>query len=185
MKIKVTIKGKTPLLMCAFSESQLESGNRVKDKNATPREMAEIFTYRDKKADLCIPGICIFSSIIEAGKFSKIGKSKVTTQKSSLIPTGVSLEEETCSLGTKEFEVDSRSVVVPATGGRIMRHRPRLDTWETMFTLDIDEKEFSEKDVRKFVDDAGSKCGLLSYRPSRKGWFGKFDVIHWDIVKKS
>jgi len=184
MRIKVTIKGKTPLLMCAFLESKLESGNRIRDKNATPREMAETFTYRDKKGDLCIPGVCIFACIIEGGKFSKIGKSKITTQKSSLIPSGVSLEEENCSLGTKKFEVDSRSAVVPATGGRIMVHRPRLDEWQVTFTLNIDEKEFSEKDVRKFINDAGNKCGLLSYRPSHKGWFGKFDVTHWDIIKK-
>jgi hypothetical protein len=183
MKIKVTIQGKTPLLMNRFSEEQLESSQN-KDKNATPREMAEIFAYRDKNGELCIPGICIFASIIDAGKFSKKGKNKITTMKSSLIPAGVSLEEEECLLGTKEFEVDSRSVVVPATGGRIMRHRPRLDEWKVKFTLEIDKNEFSEKEVRKFVDDAGNKCGLLAYRPNRKGWFGKFDVIHWDIIEK-
>jgi hypothetical protein len=104
--------------------------------------------------------------------------------KSSLIPAGISLLEEACLLGTKDFEVDSRSVVVPATGGRIMRHRPRLDEWQTVFTLEVDQNEFSEKETRKFVQDAGNKCGLLAYRPNRKGWFGKFDIIHWDVLEK-
>ena len=183
MKVKVTIKGKTPLLMNAFTDEQL-NGEASRDKNATPREMSEIFTYRTKDGELMIPGICIFAAIIDAGKFTKKGKNKVTTMKSSLIPAGISLEEEECLLGTKDYEVDSRSVVVPATGGRIMRHRPRLDTWQTTFTLEIDKNEFSEKETRKFVQDAGNKCGLLAYRPNRKGWFGKFDIIHWDVIDK-
>jgi hypothetical protein len=184
MKVRVKIKGETPLLMCAFKEEML-NGNASKDKNATPREQAEIFSYRTKNDELMIPGINIFAAIIEAGKHGfKKGKKSVTTLKSSLIPCGVALMEEECLLGTKKYEVDSRSVVIPATGGRVMRHRPRLDVWETVFTLEIDESEFSEKEVRSYVDTAGTKCGLLSYRPSCKGWFGKFKVVEWKVLKK-
>ncbi len=180
MLIKVKIKGKTPLLMCKFAESAL---NGERDKNALPREEAELLAYRGKKNNLIIPSHCIFSSIVEAGKHHKLGKNKVTTLKSSLVPAGMSILETECDLGTKEFEVDSRSVVVPATKGRIMRHRPRLDSWKTEFTLDINTSMFSEKFVRKLVDDAGEKCGILAYRPTCKGWFGRFSVIEWKVLK--
>jgi hypothetical protein len=183
MKVKVKIKGKTPLLMNKFVDSALEANKKI-DKNALPRDMAEEIAYRNKDGELIIPGVCVFAAIIDAGRFHKKGKNKVTTIKSSLIPAGISLEEEDCLLGTKKFEVDSRSVVIPATGGRVMKHRPRLDEWETSFTLDIDKNEFSETEARAFVQDAGSKCGLLEYRPNKKGWFGKFDIVLWKVIEK-
>ncbi len=150
-------------------------------KKGTPREQAEKKTYVDEKGTLYIPGPNIFSCLIQAGKFHKNGKSKVTTTKSSLIPAGLSVREIVCSLGTKEWEVDSRSVVIPATGGRIMAHRPRLDEWSISFTLDVDDAMFSPDFIRKLVDDAGSKVGLGDFRPDRKGPFGKFVVTAWKV----
>ncbi len=176
--IKITIQGVTPLLMCKFNAEQLTTSK--KDKNMLPRELAEEFAYRLKDGELYIPGECVFAALIDAGRFHKIGKNKVTTIKSSLIPAYLGILTQYCKLGTKDFEVDGRSVVIPATGGRIMRYRPRLDSWQTTFEIDIDTIEFSEKFVRQLVDDAGIKCGLLSYRPNRKGMFGKFKVIKWD-----
>ena len=38
-----------------------------------------------------------------------------------------------CKTGTgagADAEVDSRPVVIPSTKGRIMRHRPKLETWQ-------------------------------------------------------
>jgi hypothetical protein len=82
-----------------------------------------------------------------------------------------------------EWEVDSRSVVIPSTGGRIMAHRPRVDTWNVSFTLDVDGTMFSPGLVRAVVDDAGKKIGLGDFRPARKGPFGRFVVSHWDVAK--
>ena len=103
--------------------------------------------------------------------------------KSSLIPAGVAINEIICPLNTKKYEVDSRSVVIPSTGGRIMCHRPRLDEWALDFTLDIDTEMFSPALVRQIVDDAGKKVGLGDYRPDRKGPFGKFVVVNWKESK--
>jgi len=33
--------------------------------------------------------------------------------------------------------------------------------------------------LRHIVDDAGSRVGLLDFRPERKGPFGRFIVIEW------
>jgi hypothetical protein len=78
-----------------------------------------------------------------------------------------------------EWEVDSRAVVVPSTGGRIVCHRPRLDKWILNFTLKLDTKMFSPKFIRTIVDDAGTKVGLGDFRPSRKGIYGRFVVTNW------
>jgi len=183
MEISVKIKGVTPLLMNRFVEEDAIT-NAPRDKNATPREQAEKLAYKDKEGGLYVPGPNIFACLIVAGKYHKLGKNKVTTMKSSLVPAALSLMEIECSLNTKEFEVDSRSVVIPATGGRIMKHRPRLDEWELEFTLELDTAMFSEKFTRQIVDDAGSKAGLGDFRPDRKGPFGKFKVVEWFIKNK-
>lgn len=185
MIIKVKIKGITPLLMNRFHEElqvKASSGTSAalgSGSKGTPREQAAKKVYCDEDGNLMIPGPNIFSAIIAAGSFHKAGKSKITTVKSSLIPAGVALQEINCMLGRKSFEVDSRSVVIPATGGRIMCHRPRLDEWQLSFTLDVDTEMFSPALVRQIVDDAGKKVGLGDYRPARKGPFGKFTVIEW------
>lgn len=188
MKIKVEISGVSPLLMNRFTEEneiKVSSGiSRVShgDKG-TPREQATKKAYIDSEGNLYLPGQIIYAAIIEAGKFHKSGKSKITTTKSSLVPAGIFIEDMICPFHTKDFEVDSRSVVIPATGGRVMAHRPRLDDWKLNFTLEVDDKMFDEKTVRLLVDDAGSKCGLGDFRPNRKGTFGRFKVTGWTVEK--
>lgn len=187
-RIHITIEGQTPLLMNRFTEEnelKVSSGTSAVSVGGrgTPREQAAKKIYADGNGDLYIPGPNIFACIIQAGSFHKVGKSKVTTQKSSLIPAGIALEEIACSLNTKEFEVDSRSVVIPSTGGRIMCHRPRLDTWTTGFTLEVDEVMFATDFVRQLVEDAGKKVGLGDFRPARKGPFGKFSITGWKVGK--
>lgn len=187
--IHVTIEGTTPLLMNRFSEEnevKVSSGvSKVAvGTRGTPREQAEKKAYKDSDGMLYIPGPNIFACIIQAGKYHKNGKSKVTTLKSSLIPAGMALSKIVCPLGTKDFEVDSRSVVIPATGGRIMAHRPRLDEWSLSFTLEVDEDMFSAEFARLVIDDAGRKIGLGDFRPDRKGPFGKFVVTGWKVIKE-
>lgn len=184
MKIKVVIRGIVPILFNRFGEEnevKLSSGSRPAQSGdrGTPREQAEKKLYSDTEGNLYLPSSMLFAAIVDAGKFHKIGRNKVTTQKSSLVPAGLSIDEMITTFDNKEWEVDSRSVVIPATGGRIMCHRPRLDKWNLSFTLDIDTTMFDPRFVRILIDDAGKKCGLGDYRPNRKGPFGKFVVVSW------
>jgi hypothetical protein len=188
VKIHVEIEGLTPLLMNRFtedSEVKLTSGTSAnyRGNRGSPREQAEPKAYMDDKGYLFVPGSVVFATLIAAGVFHKLGKSKVTTMKTSLIPAGLIVEELVCPLGTKDWEVDSRSVVIPSTGGRIMCHRPRIDKWSIKFTLDVDDTMFNPGLVRAIVDDAGKKVGFCDYRPARKGPFGRFIVKKWQIEK--
>lgn len=186
--INVQISGITPLLMNRFTEENEVKVSSGVSKVAvggkgTPREQARKKAYIDDDDNLYIPGPNIFACLIQAGKYHKNGKSKVTTTKSSLVPAGMAVSDIVCKLNTKDFEVDSRSVVIPSTGGRIMAHRPRLDEWSLSFTLEVDEEMFSVEFVRLLVDDAGRKVGLGDFRPDRKGPFGKFVVSGWQVEK--
>lgn len=189
MKIYCTIKGTSPLLMNRFTEEAEISVSSTTKKATkatkdTPREQAKKKAYIDEQGVLYVPGMNVFACIIQGGQFIKIGRAKATNAKSSIIPAAMILEEERCTLGTKDFEVDTRSVVIPATGGRIMAHRPRLDEWECSFTIDLfDPDILSASDVRQIIDDAGKKVGLGDFRPSRKGPFGRFVVTEWKEEK--
>lgn len=194
MKIDVTISGITPLLMNRFTEANevaVSGGTSVsiRGDKGTPREQAEPKRYADREGRLYIPGPNLFAAIIAAGVFHKAGKRQITTQKTSLIPAGIMVDDIVCLLTDSDgvplsaWEVDSRSVVIPSTGGRIMAHRPRVDTWQTTFTLDVDSSMFSPNLVRTLVDDTGKKIGLGDYRPARKGPFGRFVVARWEVVE--
>lgn len=181
MKINIEITGITPLLMNRFN---IEEQNVKKEKNLSPRDSAKRVCYEDEQGKLFYPTTNIYACIIEAGKFHKDGKVKVTTARSSLIPAGVMIEGQYIYFSKPDtWEVDSRSVVVPSTGGRIVCHRPRLDEWQLSFILTLDVKMFSPNTIRMIVDDAGTKVGLGDFRPSRKGIFGRFVVTKWEQDK--
>ena len=193
--IKVEIEGVTPLICNKFTDAEtLSSESGVKaafsttaDKG-TPRERAEKKLYVDQQGIIHVPGVNVFRSIIDAGIYHKAGRTKITTQKSSLVPAAMSFVEMTCPIinpagGMIAWEVDSRSVVIPSTGGRIMAHRPRFDRWRLVFTVEYDPTMFAPTLVRTLVDDAGRRVGLGDFRPARKGPFGKFVVTKWEELK--
>lgn len=189
MFIKVKIQGRTPLLVHAFNDAAAEAatnGTRLTTQKdyGTPREQCEAVLYRSANTrEPIIPQPNLLRCVIDAGKFHKAGRSKVTTQKSSLIPAAVSLDEvEYPILHKDDWKVDTRAVRIPATGGRILRHRPCFDDWALEFEIELDEEMMTEKTLRSIVDDAGRKIGLGDFRPDTKGPFGKFDVVLWEKV---
>lgn len=194
MRVSVTIEGISPLLMNRFTEAAevaVSGGTAVtmRGDKGSPREQAAPRRYADQAGNLYLPGANIYACIIAAGTFHKAGKSKLTTLKTSLIPAGLMLDELVCPLHAPDgtpltgWEVDSRSVVIPSTGGRIMCHRPRVDAWRCTFSVEIDTDVFSPNLVRAVIDDAGKKIGLGDYRPARKGPFGRFVVVRWEVAE--
>jgi len=106
----------------------------IMPKKKTPKEQAEIAAYREEDTgQLFIPGVCIQRSLVGAAVYSK-GKGRASLQKVAAACLMVSPEH--VLFGTKDYKIDSRPVVVPATKGRIIRHRPRLDKWEVEFEVE-------------------------------------------------
>lgn len=171
--VNVTIKGITPLLMHRFP---LEPVEAIEKK--TKEEQAEIAAYRipGDSRELYIPGAGLQRALVAGATFSK-GKGRSTLQKP--VAACVLVLPEYVGLGTKEYAIDARAVVVPATKGRVVRFRPRLDAWEVSFQIDYDDTLLKETELRRVVDDTGSRVGLLDFRPERKGPFGRFMVTEW------
>lgn len=189
-RISVRIEGTTPIILNRFTDAAqmaASSGTRMSaigDKG-TPREQAEqkLYTGADGKT-LVIPQPNLFRCIIDAGTFFKAGKSKVTTQKSSLIPACVEIEGAELKIIAKDpWTVDSRAVRIPSTGGRILAHRPSFHDWALEFVIAVDSEMMSAKLLREIVDAGGRRIGLGDFRPACKGPFGKFVVTRWEPIK--
>ena len=181
----VTVEGITPLMTNRFvGDDGVDDGNSrpvFRGEEGTPREQAwNTLYFSGDDETLIIPGPNVFSSLMEAGKWFKIGRVKVTTVKTSLLPACLHLEELVLPIEYKdEWEVDSRPVRIPATGGRIIRHRAVFNDWKLNFTLNLDATLLAPKMLREIVDAAGKRIGLGDFRPQTKGPFGKYVITDW------
>lgn len=170
--VTVGLKGLTALLMHSYPLVPIEA---IEKKS--PEEQAELATYRDPDTKgLYVPGVNVQRALVSAATYSK-GKGRGSLQKSAAACLLVSPER--IPLGVDRYTIDSRPVVMPATKGRVMRHRPRIDPWAITFDLEWDPTLLTEPQVRRIVDDFGSRVGLLDFRPERKGPFGRCMVVSW------
>ncbi len=183
--IEITITGVTPLLMNKFTDAAQQKATKgtaistVGDRGS-PLEQATAVLYTDEKGVIGIPAPNLYRSILDAGKFFKAGKSKVTTIKSSLIPACLTIDAMFIPIEHKEpWTVDTRPVRIPATGGRILKNRPCFNDWALSFVAELDTDIISVSLLREIVDAAGKRIGLGDFRPDCKGPFGKYVVTRW------
>lgn len=169
--ISCTLKSLSPLLMHKYPMIELEAADKK-----TPEENAEYVAYRTPDGELYIPGINIQRALIAGASYIK-GKGRSTMQKP--VAACVMILPEYALLGRREYTIDARPVVIPATKGRIIRYRPRLDEWQVTIEIEYDDKLMTEAELRRVVDETGSRVGLLDFRPERKGPFGRFFVVEW------
>lgn len=168
--LKVEIRGVSPLLQHRFIGEPPDGL-----KNKPPQEQAELAAYRDPKTrELYIPVENLTRALISGAGYSK-GKGRSSLQKE--VAAAVFVNPARISLGTKEFEVDTRAVVIPATRGRVLAHRPRIDDWDASFSVDFDETLIKKDQIVKILSDTGSRVGLMDFRPEKKGPYGRFEVI--------
>lgn len=170
-RIKVQIQGVSPLLMNRFPLVPVEALHKL-----PPEEQAAHAAYKAEDGWYYIPGINIQRCLISAAKFSK-GKGRSSLQTE--VCACVIIEPERVRLPNEKFTIDSRAVVIAATKGRIVRHRPRFDQWQVGFEIDYDPTLIKGEQLYKVAQDAGSRVGLLDFRPERKGPFGRFIVTFW------
>lgn len=173
-KIDITARGKTALLMHSYPMVAIEA---IEKK--APEEQAELAAYRNPDTDeLFIPGINIQRALVAGATYSK-GKGRASLQKQAAACLMVTPER--VGLGVKTYEIDARPVVIPATKGRVIRYRPRFDSWQIKFALEYEDTLLKESEVRRIVDDTFERVGLLEFRPEKKGPFGRAMVTAWKV----
>src|SRR3990172_807228 len=135
-----------------------------------------------KEGTIVVPQEAIYRSLMNGGKFKKLGMKKVTTEKSSLMPGYVTIPGFEFPLEYKGWEADIRTAVT-GRGDRVPVYRPRIDEWSLTFRIWLQTPGVFGVDLmRRIVDHAGPKVGLLSFRPEKKGGFGMFRVDKWAVI---
>ncbi len=186
--VSVTIQGLSALLQHGFSlEFQNEDATRTQVvQHPSPRDAAEAVCYRDDNGDCYFPGTAIDRLLAESGSNHKLKGSRRAVKW--VVPAAVLMLDDHVHILTKDgerrsdFEVDSRPVVIPATKGRIMRHRPRWDQWTAKFGLDIDPEVLPVELIHQLLEEGGRRVGVGDFRPEKRGPFGRFEVVSWDVA---
>lgn len=179
------ISGLTPMLMHRWAEASEseESTRAVHVQRRDPRTEAEKVVYRRPDGGIYFPGAAIARMLREAG-----GSHKQRGSRKSLkfvIPAAVIVQDDEIPLldvdGNiiKTFEVDSRPVTIPATKGRIMRHRPRFNAWGAEIDIGIDTGMIDSDTVMQLLAEGGTRLGIGDFRPEKGGPFGRFSVVGW------
>jgi len=183
-RIHVKIRGLTPLLMNRLNPESLKKQSRMKtadiDFEQQARESAYI-TVIDGKEQLYIPGYAVYSMIIQTAKQYTSRK----TNLANILAGTIRIEPEEIPLGHCNYEVDVRPVNIQKN--RVLKARAKIPKWEAEFDIVynriLGDDAFIAETLRKILEDAGTRVGLLDYRPQHKGWFGTFEVVEFKAVE--
>jgi len=185
--VSIEICGVTSLLVNRFSENseKAKTTRRVEVNVRDPREEATKAAYIDPN-----DGTFYFSAFSMPNAMGNAGSNHkaVGTRKTLrfVVPSAIRMTSDRITITNgdgnpaKTFEVDSRPVTIPATKGRIMRHRPRFDLWGAKFDMTIDDNLLSPEMAHQLLSEAGLSIGVGDFRPEKRGPFGTFRVVKWD-----
>jgi len=168
-KIKVKIKGISPLIMHKFVSS---AGTSSRGKKVyIPSEEAEKVAYRNDDGKLVLPTTHFKAAMTKAAtEFTAKGKK---TYK-DFIKSGLMFDEIETILDQQEYKVYTCPVVIARS--RIERSRPRIDKWSCSFTMEItDETWLNQSIVREILEAAGKYKGVGDNRPE----FGRFEIAEF------
>jgi hypothetical protein len=185
--IEFWAQGTRPMLQNRPTAEDLAGDTRsnAPGEKADPRDVAEKHVYRLKDRQLYFPSAGVQRATREAGGNHKAKGSRKTLKY--LVPAAIVPIEDEMPIflndrKTKvfEYDVDSRPVTIPATKGRVMRHRARIEEWTVRCRLRINETLMSEDLVRTLVIEGLQQYGLGDNRPS----FGLADLVHWQVISE-
>ncbi len=189
--VEIWLEGQTPMLLHRATEEALAPSPSRKNSVTMPEDPRVICgkaVYRmpDSK-HLAIPGAAIMRLLREAGGAHKSRGSRKSLKY--IVPAAVLVTDELCGLylndrKTKliDFEVDSRPVTIPATKGRVMRHRARCNEWSCKATIRILDDLLDEGTVRQLLTEGVQQIGLGDFRPEKGGPFGTSHLVQWTVL---
>jgi len=188
LEIRLWLEGTTSLLQHRATEEALQGEVRTNapTERADPRDVCEAAIYRLMPSrQIAVPGAAFARMVREAGGAHKAKGSRKSLKY--LVPSAVLVLDDLCGLYLKDrktairdFEVDSRPVVIPATKGRVIRHRARFNEWTCSVHLRINETILDEKTVRQLFAEGLQQIGVGDFRPEKGGPFGVSSLVQWN-----
>jgi hypothetical protein len=185
-KKHVKIKGLTPLLMNRLNPESLRKETKIRTTEYNTEIEAKNSAYIttiDEKEQLYIPNYAVYSMLVQASGLYKSGRISMR----SLIAGTIRIEPEKILLGHCNYEIDERPVIIHgAHEARVLHARAKIPEWKAEFDIIYNKQVLSSEVVEKIrliLEDAGTRLGLLDYRPQHKGWFGTFTVEEFNNLE--
>lgn len=176
-KLHITLNGTTPLIMhspkCVNPlhpiAKQMKALTSKKKKTEADLEMIsdlewEAGVYWDDNIGLVIPNECLAATFLEGAKLNKNGSAfqKYVQVVDSLVPLDIGEVQNYQKLKVDPRFRDVRSVVVMRA--RVIRTRPRFNTWRCEFDIMFDESKIDLEVITLAVENAGNYVGLCEMR---------------------
>ena len=175
--IEVEITGEEPGLLMNSPQAMLDQARSKSKKSTekpTPEESAESSAYKMKDGTLCLHSEHLKGSLINSSGAYKIGKKGAA----QFVAGTVRVWPREISLGTKQYEIDIRPVVIQRN--RILKARALLPEWKARFYLIYDPTYGITGPVLKaMLTEAGRRVGVLDFRPQHRGEFGRYNITYW------
>jgi len=192
--IEAWIEGTRPMLQNRATEEALSGSTRSNTPGTeqNPRDLCERAIYRiaNDGGQIAVPGTAFARCLREAAGAHKAKGSRKSLKY--VVPASVIVLDDLCGLYLRDrltpitdFEVDSRPVNIPATKGRVMRHRARFNEWAVKVPLRIDESILSESLVRQILTEGLAQIGIGDFRPEKGGPFGTAAITMWQHISEA
>lgn len=185
--MKVRVLGKGPLLFHRYDVEEQER-KKVAKKGSIEKttDNIESYVYRDKKGNICMPGMNFKAALVNAAKRFQ-DPSSPRKSAHDLIRAGIVVDPYLAPIlsggkPTAEWHgVDVRGVVIQKN--RIARSRPFMEPgWEIDFEVTVTDIEMVKPALlADIIFRAGAFSGLGDYRPD----FGQFAIKECRLVKES
>jgi len=172
--VKAKIVGIAPLLMNKFEMvNPDEKKVKRRDEQYDPKTDAEKALYREEGIGCYAPSTWLEASLRETGKEFKASRGRGTLKATVL--ASVFIDPEKIPLNKQTYdEVDMRPVVIQRN--RVVKGRPRFNSWELEFTINFNEDRIKKDTLRQLLEEAGATKGIGDYRPK----FGRFKVVSFE-----
>lgn len=182
--LNVTLNGTSPLIenspKCvnplhpiAKEKAALTSKHKKTEEDLTKISDLEweAGVYWDDNIGLVIPNECIFATLVNGAKMNKNGSSiqKYVQVVDALAPLDIGETQVYDKMKVDPRFRDVRSVCVSRQ--RVLRTRPRFNTWRTTFKLMYDDTKIDLDDISLAIENAGNYVGLCEMR---KMGYGRF-----------
>lgn len=183
-KLHITLNGTSPLIehspKCVNPLHPLakEMKKYTSKRKKTEEDLIKVSdlewesgVYWDDNLGLVIPNECLAATILEGAKLNKNGSAiqKYAQIVTALAPLDIGEPQNYEKLKTDVRFRDVRSVCVQRA--RVIRTRPRFNTWRCGFDLLFDETKIDPDIIALAIENAGNYVGLCEMR---KMGYGRF-----------
>ena len=185
-KLRVTLYGTSPLIMhspkCVnpLHPISVQMKQYTSKRKKTEDDLLKLSdleweagVYWDDSIGLHIPNECVAATLLNGAKFNRNGADmeRYCHIVTPLCPVDIGEAQDYEALKNNNRFRDVRTVVVKKS--RVIRTRPRFNTWSTQFEMFLEEDKIDLNAVKLALENAGSYVGLCEMR---KRGYGHFNV---------